>query len=1197
MFFIFFRTVSENKLKCAPWSRFLSFSSFELTPTSKIPIYELENMMGKIKPLILDKRFINWLQNEIISNVIIVGAPKSGKTSFIKLLQDKSQFPTQIKEETSISYKIRNFIFWDFKYQEIIKLYLGIKCQYIIVVNLYNLIHNDMNIRNESLKYTDYWIKEIKKIKNKQESPIFFLGTHCDLLETSKIKKNAINKLLQLAEANEIHFFPKIFLFFKSLKKSFLKKNTKSIMKYIQLHANECIKKELNFDNIHNVIQFLICKQRIELIKENHPFLSWKEFENLCFESSNKNSENTVLQFTELLCSSGIIETFKFKDISSEVVFLDLKILYDAYYCLLSSKISSSSNKQGFFNQNQIENSFKSQNISNCIWNDIINIFLKFRLIALLPKLGKYFIPFFLHNKEIKSNEQNTKELIINKCKENTISYHCIKRKYEFSSIIPIDMIDELIINYLQFPNFSIHSSSTKNEIYFYFKENSCKIYQNYHILIQLIENEYLLNSSDLIISIYFPKIEEDENNLNFSFFSQFLFQSLIDISNSPSFHPCYSINNIFIIDNDGNLDSSSIIEEEQNLVCNFRNYLHLQKYLFSLDIKIYDSDIHRCKFKQQIESGEYYSLWLGNISFNIENNKIKTNVIFEELKKADFINLRNLINQILILKMIENQFIIKFYGICIPSMRLLESRKFALSESGVLVHFNEEKYLNHQMLTIFEESSWGNLRLCHDIIQEKNSILLKLKIAFDIARGLNSLYLHSGIEFIHQEINSKNIFIYSVDTKSVSSIQSIHAKVGGFRNMVINSSYSQKKIINYQYSAPEIVNKSSFTNKIDIYSFGILFWEILTGKIPFPKLMDENIDDFPLSLDFIPDDTPLCIIQIIKDCCRFNPNERPSFIRIISILSIILQYNILDEAEIQNRVPSVECENEIKQKIISCDINTHCFSNFQILQSENDKIVMNCKLNLDKKCYDSTLKLITISDTNKMNEFNILSQIQQHPNIICFYGSFQSYLMDKELKNLLHSKFDCDKEIQFYILKKYEKSLESLVCNLDENQILKYLIQLSSCLLFLYENNIVHLNISLSNLMISEDDDLIIVDFGVAQKMDSENGEVQFEQTHSLTTNDLYLSPEILSAKLEQRNLPCKLQHSWELGMTMFQLFTKAQVPFKNYDSSFSENSIDLSNVPLKFQNLISNLLCISQDRISIFEANKVLLTIQEIF
>ena len=98
----------------------------------------------------MDKRFINWIQNEIMSNAIIVGAPKSGKTSFIKLLKDKSQFPTQIKEETSISYKN----------QEIMKLYLGIKCQYSIVVNLFNLIHNDMNIRNETLKYTDYWIKD-----------------------------------------------------------------------------------------------------------------------------------------------------------------------------------------------------------------------------------------------------------------------------------------------------------------------------------------------------------------------------------------------------------------------------------------------------------------------------------------------------------------------------------------------------------------------------------------------------------------------------------------------------------------------------------------------------------------------------------------------------------------------------------------------------------------------------------------------------------------------------------------------------------------------------------------------------------------------------------------------------------------------------------------------------------------------------
>ena len=51
----------------------------------------------------------------------------------------------------------------------------------------------------------------------------------------------------------------------------------------------------------------------------------------------------------------------------------------------------------------------------------------------------------------------------------------------------------------------------------------------------------------------------------------------------------------------------------------------------------------------------------------------------------------------------------------------------------------------------IIEEAPWGDFTHCHEIIQEKNSTLLKLKIAVDVARGLNSLYFK-----IRSEINSQ---------------------------------------------------------------------------------------------------------------------------------------------------------------------------------------------------------------------------------------------------------------------------------------------------------------------------------------------------------------------------------------------------------------------------------------------------------
>ena len=121
-------------------------------------------------------------------------------------------------------------------------------------------------------------------------------------------------------------------------------------------------------------------------------------------------------------------------------------------------------------------------------------------------------------------------------------------------------------------------------------------------------------------------------------------------------------------------------------------------------------------------------------------------------------------------MKIVENQFTIKLLGVCIPSIRLLDSRKknvcrVHLSEenNGAITFTNdyEDEYLNHQILMIIEEAPWGDLTHCHEIIQEKNSTKLKL-FGFDVARGLNSLYFKSGVTLIHRDVKSQNIFIFS---------------------------------------------------------------------------------------------------------------------------------------------------------------------------------------------------------------------------------------------------------------------------------------------------------------------------------------------------------------------------------------------------------------------------------------------------
>ena len=242
-----------------------------------------------------------------------------------------------------------------------------------------------------------------------------------------------------------------------------------------------------------------------------------------------------------------------------------------------------------------------------------------------------------------------------------------------------------------------------------------------------------------------------------------------------------------------------------------------------------------------------------------------------------------------------------------------------------------------------------------------------------------------------------------------------------------------------------------------------------------------------------------------------------------------------------------------------------------------------------------SNIEISSSEHRKKINEFNILPQIQQHPNIVCLLGSFQCIpsneminYVDASIRDLCYDeRSKSKKKCQFYILEKYEKTLESVIGNLKE-EIIKYLLQLSSALVFLYNNNIVHLDIKLDNLMISSNDDLIIVDFGVAGIMDS-NGQVQYSQTQG--GNMLHLSPEVLSAKFENRNLPCRLQHSWELGMVMYQMFCQGNLPFPNSQISFAE--LNLSCVPRAFRDLLASLLCPEIERLSILGVQESLIRI----
>ena len=90
-------------------------------------------------------------------------------------------------------------------------------------------------------------------------------------------------------------------------------------------------------------------------------------------------------------------------------------------------------------------------------------------------------------------------------------------------------------------------------------------------------------------------------------------------------------------------------------------------------------------------------------------------------------------------------------------------------------------------------------------------------------------------------------------------------------------------------YIAPEILGGKQYTIESDIYSFGIIMWEIFSGKaIPFNQ---ESRTQFQIqvcsgSRPPIMEGTPQCYVDLMKRCWEENPENRPSAAKIYEIFT-----------------------------------------------------------------------------------------------------------------------------------------------------------------------------------------------------------------------------------------------------------------------------------------------------------------------
>ncbi|RZB78632.1 LysM domain receptor-like kinase 4 [Glycine soja] len=178
-----------------------------------------------------------------------------------------------------------------------------------------------------------------------------------------------------------------------------------------------------------------------------------------------------------------------------------------------------------------------------------------------------------------------------------------------------------------------------------------------------------------------------------------------------------------------------------------------------------------------------------------------------------------------------------------------------------------------------------------------------RMQIALDVATGLDYLHSFTSPPHIHKDINSSNILLDGDFRGKVANLSLARCLEGGDDQFP-----TTRHIVGTRgYMAPEYLENGLVSTKLDVYAFGVLMLEMVTGKevaailtedetklshvlsgIPGERSGKEWLKEFvdPSLGENCSLELAMFVIEMIDDCIKTDPASRPSVHEIVQSLS-----------------------------------------------------------------------------------------------------------------------------------------------------------------------------------------------------------------------------------------------------------------------------------------------------------------------
>nr|XP_040582160.1 mitogen-activated protein kinase kinase kinase 9-like [Lepeophtheirus salmonis] len=198
---------------------------------------------------------------------------------------------------------------------------------------------------------------------------------------------------------------------------------------------------------------------------------------------------------------------------------------------------------------------------------------------------------------------------------------------------------------------------------------------------------------------------------------------------------------------------------------------------------------------------------------------------------------------------------------------------------------------------------------------------------SIQMARGM--LYLHKGapISLVHRDLKSANVLILE-DIEKDDNLLFKTLKITDFGLARESANTTRMSAAGtYAWMAPEVIKSSMFSKASDVWSYGVMLWELLTGETPY-----KGIDDLAIAYGVavnkltlhIPTTVPQEWRNLMEACWNYDTQVRPDFQEILKILDEVAHSNFNQMPDNSFYDLQDDWKEEIDQMLLEIRVREH---------------------------------------------------------------------------------------------------------------------------------------------------------------------------------------------------------------------------------------------------------------------------------